>query len=356
MSLTRPSVLSRRAVAKPSNPKRVFEDPETTALCQRSLALRLYWGLTQVELAKAAGVPRPTIALLETNRARGTSKRLRRGLAQAYGVPDRTLDAYLAGRITEVDVLRVSTRTPVPRLATEEAQGHRKRGRPAGQLTPGAWRDSRVTALIGGDGSPDSRSGKLSVRDGAGRGKSRGTTSLGSARPDPRRLSYASTGVADEWERFPNLAHAVDLVADHTGADLAAVEQSALALALTTTEGTDRSVLAWAHLLESMVTRLRSGTRFNPRRLPALREAIQRASAKVSPPLVERAAVEASRRAVEPRSLDTAAWLELIEACLVSSQGVADARTPSTASTATATAREPARAPRGRKGRARERR
>lgn len=298
--------------------QRQFDDPQVAAFSERMRALRLYWGLTQGELADRSGIPRPAMALLETKRNKGSSFRLRERLAQGYGVDVQVINNYIAGDLAPVDVVRESSCPPAPPPIGTEGKPEpspSRRGRPAGKLMPEAWRDAKFIQLVVRDGM----SGPAAL---LGASDQRPAPSLTEA---SRRLSYATAEVdEDEWDCFPNLARAVDLVVEHTGASLAAVEHSAQALALASESRTDRSTLEWAQLLERHVLRMRSGSRFNPRSLPALTGAIQRALGKAPLGRVEQAAAEAARAEGDPRLLDESAWLERIVARLGPGPGPVD--------------------------------
>ena len=321
---------------------------------ERLRALRLCWGFTQLDLAGRAKLGRSAIALLETNRNKGSSWQSRSGLAQAFGISLETFDAYLRGALSELEVVRASSSRPAPPVWLARAASSQL-GRPAGTLRPTAWAApefkglwaSEAAPTPAGAGTAHSETTETAHGKAAGtahsettetahgkaagtahsettetahaeaadtaRAEATGTARAGSPRP-PRRLSYATADRLDEIAQRPNLARAIALVIEHTGVESTAVRHSALALALAAESLADRSVLEWAQLLDRHVRRMGSGPRFNPRGLPELMAAMQECCALTAPSAVERAASAALRGEAEPRTLDKAAWLQRIEA------------------------------------------
>ena len=91
-------------------------DPKDLERGDRLKALRKACRLTQEGLARRSALHTSQIAKVERGWNKASSHAVRDGLALGLGVPPRTLDAYLAGKVTLDRVLQEcsngSTRTP----------------------------------------------------------------------------------------------------------------------------------------------------------------------------------------------------------------------------------------------------
>ena len=310
------AILGAPGWSSPIVTKSALRETAPDGIGGRLRALRLYWGHTQQQLAERADLGRSEIALVETNRNKGSSKRMRAGLATAFGVTAELLNSYLNEQISERDVAAQSTRKP-KRPPSVVGDAPLRRGRPPGARIPGAWGDEGAVDEEWGGPCPARRSLVVSDSSSPLEPEAVQFVRFAESAAPHRLLSSVTSSSGTGISAFPNLQHAALLVAEHLLVDLEVVEHSALALALAAESAADRSVLAWARLLERHVLLTRSGTYLNPWELPALGAAIRRLVARgyISED-VERQAAEAINVTTEPHRLGEADWVGLMESGL----------------------------------------